>query len=307
MYLVFGLLFCLLEGILVGKYGWSSTIWSTLGFLIGLFSTANIVLPILMGYPLSFYHLVRKEIRPKVFLSLLYAPLFWCIAIFLLGYFIPSLNTWIQGNIPFQAGNSFGFFAIILTPLFKKGREDFKSDYDKNYGKYYTKNQLFEKEITSLTKLYTNLFLESERRFGINNLIQDEQHKLKYLVFCLYISIKCVEDSLSDTLGTINKTMEFLSEVVVSQEFMKLNYTKSESAQFVKKYLLEFEEKWGEFVTTIKNEDLDKSDEIMSRMVLFAISDSDEESDLENVTELGKYVNSSLYIMRQSYDEMMLK
>ena len=42
-------------------------------------------------------------------------------------------------------------------------------------------------------------------------------------------------------------------------------------------------------------------------MVLFAISDSDEDSDLENVTELGKYVNSSLFIMRQAYDEMMLK
>jgi hypothetical protein len=275
--------------------------------LIGLFSTANIVLPILMGYPLSFYHLVRKEIKPKVLLSLLYAPLFWCTTIFLLGYFIPSLNVWVQGNIPFQAGNSFGFFAILLTPLFKKGRADFKSDYDKSYGKYFTENHLFEKEIKSLTKLYTNLFLESERRFGINNLIQDEEHKLKYLVFCLYISIKCVEDSLSDTLGTINRTMDVVSEVVVSREFIKLNYTKSESAQFVKQYLLEFEDKWGEFVTTIKNEDLDKSDEIISRMILFAISDSDEDSDLENVTEIGNYVNSSLYIMRQAYDEMMLK
>ena len=94
MYLIFGLLFCLLQGILVGKYGLGSSIWSTLGFLIGLFSTANIVLPILMGYPLSFYHLVRKEIKPKVLLSLLYAPLFWCTTIFLLGYFIPSLNRW---------------------------------------------------------------------------------------------------------------------------------------------------------------------------------------------------------------------
>lgn len=307
MYFIFGLLFCLLQGILVGKYGWSSSIWSTLGFLIGLFSAANIILPILMGYPLSFYHLIRKEIKPKVFLSLLYAPLFWCITIFLLGFFIPSLNTWIQANIPFQAGNSFGFIAIILTPLFKKGREDFKSDYDKSFGKYYTKNQLFEKEIKSLTKLYTNLFVETERKFGINNLIQDEEHKFKYLVFCLYISIKCTEDSLSDTLETINRTMDVLSEVVVAREFIKLNYTKSESAQLVKQYLLEFEDKWGEFVTTIKNEDLDKSDEIISKMILFAISDSDEDSDFENVKELGKYVNSSIYTMRQAYDEMMLK
>lgn len=307
MYYVIGLLFCLLEGVLVGKYGWSSSIWSTLGFIIGLFSSANIILPILMGYPLSFYYLIKNEIKPKVLLSLLYAPLFWCVAIFLLGFFIPSVNDWVKGNIPFQVGTNFGFLAILITPIFKNGRDDFKSDYDKSYGKYYTKNQLFEKEIISLTKLYTNLFLESERRFGINNLIQDEEHKLKYLVFCLYISIKCVEDSLSDTLGTINRTMDVVSEVVVSREFMKLNYTKSESAQFVKQYLLEFEDKWGEFVKTIKNEDLYKSDEIISRMVLFAISDSDEDSDLENVTELGKYVNSSLFIMRQAYDEMMLK
>lgn len=307
MYYVIGLLFCLLQGILVGKYGWSSSIWSSIGFVIGLFSTANIVLPILMGYPLSLYYLIKKEIKPKVFLSLLYAPIFWIIVLFLLGFFFPSMSNWIKDNHPLMIGNNFGFFAILLTPIFKKGRDDFKSDYDKNYGKYYTKNVVFDKEIKSLTKLYTNLYLESERLFGVDKMIQNEEYKLKYIVFCLYISIKCVEDSLSDLLGTINKTSELLAGIVISKEIINLKYSIDESNQIITNYLIEFQDSWEEYVTTIKNEDLSKSVEIISKMILTSIKEDIEEDDMSNVRLLSKYINESLYIMRQAYDEMMLR
>ncbi len=301
MYFVIGVLFCIVQGILIGKFGWNSSIWSTLGFLIGLFSSANIILPILMGYPLSFYYLIKKEIKPKVLITLLYAPLFWCFVLFLLGGFFPKISSWMESNTPFLVGNAFGFFAILLTPIFKKGREDFKSDFDKSYGKFYIRNQLFDKEIKSLSKVYSNLFIESERRFELNSIIQNEEQKLKYLVLCFYISIKCVDDLLSDIQGTINKNVEYFSEMIAAKQFIDLKYTKTESIEIIKQHLLEFERNWGE------GNDLEKVDEIITKLILITIKEKSDFNDLEKVNDLADYINSSLFIMREAYSEMMRK
>jgi hypothetical protein len=48
---IIGLLFCVLLGFMVAEKGWFSLIWMPLGFAIGLFVTAQIALPIVLGLP----------------------------------------------------------------------------------------------------------------------------------------------------------------------------------------------------------------------------------------------------------------
>ena len=67
MYSLIGILFCVLEGILVAKFGWIALLWSPIGFLIGLFASANIALPVLMGVPKAASLVSQKEMKSKVF------------------------------------------------------------------------------------------------------------------------------------------------------------------------------------------------------------------------------------------------
>jgi energy-coupling factor transporter transmembrane protein EcfT len=137
MYKIGGILYCVLEGILVAHYGWMAIVWSTIGFIIGLFLTPNIVLPILMGMPIAFFYLLKKQIRPRVILALSITPLIWIIILFSLGWFFPSTVDWLSKNETFKIGFMSGCILIILSPISKESRKDFKMDFDKSYGRYY--------------------------------------------------------------------------------------------------------------------------------------------------------------------------
>ncbi len=51
MQTIIALLFCLVLVLTVKAQGWSGLPWVSLGFVIGLFVTARIALPILLGLP----------------------------------------------------------------------------------------------------------------------------------------------------------------------------------------------------------------------------------------------------------------
>ena len=134
MYKLGGLLFCLLTGILVAIYGWISLLWSTIGFLFGLFLSANIFLPLLMGVPIATSLVLKKQMRVTIYFALLRTPIFWFIALFLIGWFFPSAATWLYNNEPLNIDSGLGLFLIILSPLSKKVRKDFRDDFYKSLG-----------------------------------------------------------------------------------------------------------------------------------------------------------------------------
>lgn len=150
MYLKIIFLFCLLEGILIAKFGWTALLWSPLGFVVGLFASANIVLPILMGVPMAISHTSKNEMRPRVFLALVRTPLIWTTAIFLFAWFLPSATNWIIKNETFTIGLICGAVAIILSPLSKKSRIDFRTDFNKSYSSYYTSANTFDNKDLAL-------------------------------------------------------------------------------------------------------------------------------------------------------------
>ena len=114
MYSIIGVLFCILEGVLVVKFGWTALLWSPIGFIIGLFISANIVLPIFMGVPMAMSHVSKKEMKSGVYLALFRAPIIWTVLIFLFAYFLERGDKRIAINPTINPINKVSLFKTQL-------------------------------------------------------------------------------------------------------------------------------------------------------------------------------------------------
>jgi hypothetical protein len=142
MWTIIGLLFCVLLGVMVKAQGFIALLWFPLGFVIGLFVSAQIVLPIVLGLPRAIRLVSRGAMRPAVYLRLLVTPFVWLVLLFaiffLVGFSWPSAAAWLDGNAALNVGTWLGIFAILLSPLSKKSRSDFREDFDRSYARFYT-------------------------------------------------------------------------------------------------------------------------------------------------------------------------
>jgi len=59
-----GLAFCGLLGVSIALQGWTALLWFPIGFIVGLYVTAQIVLPIIMGLPRAIRLVAKKQMRP---------------------------------------------------------------------------------------------------------------------------------------------------------------------------------------------------------------------------------------------------
>jgi hypothetical protein len=137
-----GLAFCLLLGFMVRAQGVGALLWVPLGFILGVFVSAQILLPVLLGLPLAI-QLVRKgEMRATVFGSMILKPVISVAVLLLLsfsiGFFWPAVAHRLYANAPFNLASWLGLFGIILSPLSAKHRSDFRRDFDCSYGRFYT-------------------------------------------------------------------------------------------------------------------------------------------------------------------------
>ena len=137
-----GLLFCVLLGVTLKVQGIAALFWSPLGFVLALYISAQIVLPLLLGLPRAISLVSKRQMRSGIFIRLLASPVVWfvliCGVLFLIGFFWPSVAASVQANPALNLGVSLGTVAIILSPLSKKSRSDFREDFDRSYARYYT-------------------------------------------------------------------------------------------------------------------------------------------------------------------------
>ena len=142
MQTVIALLFCLALGVMVKAQGWLALIWVPLGFAVGLFVTAQIALPLMLGLPRAVRLVSRREMRSGVYRRLLFTPVLWVVqlfvVLFLIGFFWPSAAAWLESNVALNVGLWLGIVGILLSPLSKKSRADFRADFDRSYGQFYT-------------------------------------------------------------------------------------------------------------------------------------------------------------------------
>lgn len=248
MYKIGSLLFIILLGYLTAKYGWIALLWVPIGFILGILASSNIILPFLLGFPLATSLIYKKEMRAGVFFALMRAPILWFIFLFLLGYFFPSIAEWIWNNKPLNIAANLGFALILLSPLSKKVRTDFRSDFDKAWGKYYTNSlnnvdySLFKitdkkqlKEIGVLIKISTNFYHElittNRKEFYFN----EPNSKYRLLNFCLYSTFKSCESYISNPELVLPECFTHLRFVVASEEkaneFLEINISKEDALE----------------------------------------------------------------------------
>jgi len=138
---IIALLFCLLLGVMVKAQGWFALLWLPLGFVIGLFVTAQIALPILLGLPRAIHLVSSGEMRAAVYRRLLFSPVLWIVhlsvILFLVGFFWPSAAAWFETNGALSAGVWLGVVGILLSALSKRSRADFQADFDRSYRQFY--------------------------------------------------------------------------------------------------------------------------------------------------------------------------
>ncbi len=142
MYAIIAIAFCLLLGMMISAQGIGALLWVPLGFAISLFVSAQMLLPILMGLPRAIRFVAKRQMRSAVFGRILVTPLIWFVLVFVTGFafgFVwPLAAESLHNNAALNLGGWLGIFAILLSPLSKKGRADSREDFDKSYGRFYT-------------------------------------------------------------------------------------------------------------------------------------------------------------------------
>jgi len=142
MYAIVAIIFCLLLGVTIKAQGIAALVWFPLGFVLALYISAQIVLPLLLGLPRAISLVLKRQMRSGIFIRLLATPILWFIlllgVLFLIDFLWPSVAASAQANLALNFGVSLGTIAIILSPISKKSRSDFREDFDRSYARFYT-------------------------------------------------------------------------------------------------------------------------------------------------------------------------
>jgi hypothetical protein len=298
MYSLIGILFCVLEGILVAKFGWIALLWSPIGFFVGLFASSNIILPVLMGVPTAISHVSKNEMKSKVFLALLGAPIIWLILLSLFAWFLPTAVDWILKNETLTIGLLFGGIVILFSPLSKKARSDFRIDFDKSYGQYYTNQSNYNlsftnstdkvqlKQISAATTIFSNLYIQDFSPSFSSLNFEYPDSRFRCMVFCLSAVVKDCEKLIDSKESLQKECLHFLSTFTTSKENIKEFFTQSINAEQAERdgaiYLDEYLKKWETYYDNIRDDNRQKATEILCSMIRSIgtnnqIKDSDEE------------------------------
>jgi len=105
-----------------------------LGFVIGLFIYAQMLLPLIYSLPKSIYLYLKSKVSFGAIVMPILPPLFWFVALVVLGFIleaiVPSVNRFLLGNLGFNLGQWLSIGALLLNFLTRKGRQDMADDYN---------------------------------------------------------------------------------------------------------------------------------------------------------------------------------
>jgi hypothetical protein len=303
MYSIIGVLFCILEGILIAKFGWIALLWSSLGFALSLFLSANIVLPLLLGIPMASSRISRKEMRPSVYAALLRAPIIWVALFLIVGWIFPSAVDWVSKNETLCVGIAFGFIAVLFSPLSKKTRTDFRIDFDKSYGRYYVTENGFdksqEKQAGAVIKIASNLYYNDFVNSFDDLKFQLSDGRFRCLILSLSITIKACEDLLKSPALLQNECLHFLSNLATTKEhgreFFNQQISPEQAKQSGAAYLKKCDEYWSKYYDYIVKEDLGNAKTLLLSLIHSVESDVHlQESDRERLGQLCWQIEFSL-------------
>lgn len=325
MYSLIGILFCVLEGILVAKFGWIALLWSPIGFFVGLFASANTVLPILMGAPKAAALVSKNEMKSTVFFALIWAPILWISVFFLFRWLFPSAYSWVLDNDTLVIGFLFGAGAILLSPFFKKSRDDFREDFDKSYGSYYVDQSNFNlgytdakdkkqlKQIQATITVSSNLYLHDFANSGDTLNFKYLDSKFRCMVFCLATVVKCCEELMNSPELLKKECLHFLSTFTTSKESVMEYFGQTTSTEQAETngsiYLEEYSKKWNEYYTNIHSGNKEKATDLLCSMLHSIGTDTQMASDKQQLTQLCWQLEFSLEhgTMKGAFSDLLQK
>lgn len=104
-----------------------------LGFAIGLFLYAQILLPLIYGLPVSVYYFLKREVTVGAIFFQFVSPLIWSVGISVIGLLLhlaaPAIFDFLVNDPGSILGRLVGTAALLLNFLRPSGRADMKSDY----------------------------------------------------------------------------------------------------------------------------------------------------------------------------------
>ncbi len=233
------ILFCLLLAGMLYAQGISALLWVPVGFVLGLFVTAQIVLPVLFGLPRAIGLVRKRRMRAAVFGRIIMTSVIWVLGTFVLflslGWFLPSFASALYHNLAFNLALWLGTIAIILSPLSKSSRSDFKQDFENAYSRYFLVSPR-RRQVEAALKVASNLYChtiqvyENEPATLLFNL---PDSRFRYLIFCLSSALTAIlaydekkvlkrKVLLEDCVGVTityaqEKPLEFFGSTVVPQ------------------------------------------------------------------------------------------
>jgi hypothetical protein len=215
-----------------------------------------------------------------------------------------------------------GTLAILLSPLSKKKRDEFRQDFDKTYGRFYTEQVLpkgydrFQAEhdpaLTKLVgaaiKVTSNLYLHTlpeaqdaplALQFG------RPESRFRYLVFCLSAVETACGREMKNPDAVVKECLHFLVGWAITenaQEFFGGPVDSQAAASNGSAYLEEFMNNWSSYIETVRGGNREAGTGVICSMIRTTESnDSSGEADVQRLRPLGEWIEDNLAPMRSAF------
>lgn len=150
VYAIIAMAFCLLLGVMTATHGVAALLWVPIGFAFGIFVTPQILLPLMLGLPRAAFLVAKRQMQAAVFIRIVFTALLFLalifVVLFVIGFLWPKAADYLYNNASLNLAMWLGTIAIILCPLSKKCRSDYRADFDKSYRKFLIESGEFRPE-----------------------------------------------------------------------------------------------------------------------------------------------------------------
>lgn len=121
----------------------SFVLTAMLGFVIGIFLYAQLLLPLVYSFPRSLYLFYRGKLKITGVLVTLLTPVIWSFLLIAAGFILqgifPLAITFALTNAGFNFGQWLSIAALFLNFFSPKGREDMDADFQRVICKRFSK------------------------------------------------------------------------------------------------------------------------------------------------------------------------
>lgn len=322
MYKISSIILCILTGIMIATYGWLSLLWTPVGFIVGIFIASNTLLLIILGLPKASSLVSKGEMTSKIYFRILRTPFIWIIQIsvilILLAFIWPSALDWLLNNKSLDFGFIFAFVAILISPISKKVRIDFYTDFEKSFARYYTnfvdikvelessKDKKLSKHVEAAIKVFSNLYTHTTNKDDDSKYTLVPDAKYRYMIFCMSSLIYCCEDIIYKRESFISDCISFISVYMTSRENAKEFFSGVADVHDVKQrtpsLLNEYLNNWASYNNASQKNDMNLANSFLCKMMHSTMSNEPlREADRKGLEEIASSITEMMPAMRAAF------